>query len=89
MVTSAPRFALSSRNCTPATEVSSVAVADIVTVLVTLEPFCGAVTDTWGGVLSTVKVMAVEVAWLLAVSVAVAEKEWDPGVAVTVSHWIE
>ena len=54
-VSSAPRFAPSNRNCTPATETLSLADADTVTLEPdTVTPPAGAVTDTLGGVVSGV-----------------------------------
>ena len=54
-VSSAPRFAPSSRNCTPATARLSVAVAVTLTAVPsTVAPFAGAVTATVGGVVSPV-----------------------------------
>ena len=52
LVSSAPRFAPSSLNCTPATPPASEAVACRVTAPETVEPFAGAVTETVGGVVS-------------------------------------
>src|SRR5213594_2144150 len=52
VVTSAPRFAPSSLNCTPTTPTLSVALAETVTVPATVEPAAGAVMDTVGGVVS-------------------------------------
>src|SRR3954464_1179110 len=49
VVSSAPRFAPSSRNCTPDTPESSCASAVTVTVPLTFAPFAGAVTRTVGG----------------------------------------
>src|SRR6059036_2605324 len=51
-VTSAPRFAPSSLNCTPTTPTLSVALAETVTVPETVEPAAGAVMETVGGVVS-------------------------------------
>src|SRR5439155_25335475 len=45
-VTSAPRFAPSSLNCTPTTPTLSVALAETVTVPATVTPAAGAVIDT-------------------------------------------
>ena len=53
-VSSAPRFAPSRRNCTPATPTLSEALADTVTVPVTVAPSAGAVTPTVGAVVSAV-----------------------------------
>src|SRR4029077_18244367 len=49
---SAPRFAPSSRNCTPLTPTLSVAAAVTNNVPLTVDPAAGAVTDTVGGVVS-------------------------------------
>src|SRR5438445_13893084 len=51
-VTSAPRFAPSSLNCTPTTPTLSVALAETVTVPATVAPSAGAVIETVGGVVS-------------------------------------
>ena len=51
-VASAPRFAPSTRNCTPTTPTVSDAFAVTATVPETVEPFAGAVTETVGGVVS-------------------------------------
>src|ERR1017187_2747001 len=51
-VNTLPRFPPSSRNCTAVTPTLSVALAETVTVPVTLAPFAGAVIATVGGVLS-------------------------------------
>src|SRR5439155_9632550 len=51
-VTSAPRFAPSSLNCTPTTPTLSVALAETVTVPETEAPATGAVMETAGGVAS-------------------------------------
>src|SRR5205085_1583273 len=62
-VSSAPRFAPSSVNCTPATATLSLPVAVTVTVPLTVAPAAGAVTDTVGAVVSgvIVSVRALEV----------------------------
>src|SRR2546422_662263 len=52
VVSSAPRFAPSSLNCTPTTPTLSVALAETVTVLATVAPAVGAVIATVGGVVS-------------------------------------
>ncbi|OGZ56481.1 MAG: hypothetical protein A3H64_01020 [Candidatus Ryanbacteria bacterium RIFCSPLOWO2_02_FULL_45_11c] len=53
VVSSAPRFAPSSLNCTPATPTLSLALAEIITeVPDTVEPDVGAVMDTIGAVVS-------------------------------------
>src|SRR5947209_15935339 len=72
-VTSAPRFAPSSLNCTPTTPTLSVALAETVTVPETVEPAAGAVMETVGGVLSVpprsvVNVKSADVARLPAAS---------------------
>src|SRR2546427_6159894 len=51
-VTSAPRFAPSSLNCTPTTPTLSVALAETVIVPATVAPAAGAVSETIGGVVS-------------------------------------
>src|SRR5579862_7001682 len=51
-VTTAPRLAPSSLNCTPVTPTLSVAFADTVIVPDTVAPFAGALIDTTGGVVS-------------------------------------
>src|SRR2546430_1172628 len=51
-VTSAPRLAPSSLNCTPTTPTSSEALADTVIVRETVVPFSNEVMETVGGVLS-------------------------------------
>ncbi len=53
LVSSAPRLAPSSLNCTPLTAVSSEALAVTLTVPPTVAPSAGAVTDTVGLVVST------------------------------------
>src|SRR3989475_595016 len=60
VVTSAPRLAPSSMNCTPTTPTLSVALAEIVTVPATVAPLAGAVIETVGGVLLTVTVTRTE-----------------------------
>src|SRR3989475_7025235 len=52
VVSSAPRLAPSSLNCTPATPTLSVALAETVTVPATVAPAAGAVIDTVGGMVS-------------------------------------
>src|SRR5438876_4633650 len=52
VVTSTPRFAPSSLNCTPTTPTLSVAFAETVTAPDTVAPVAGAVIDTAGGVVS-------------------------------------
>src|SRR5438128_618925 len=88
-VTSAPRLAPSSLNCTPATPTLSVAVAETVTVPATEAPAAGAVIDTVGGVVSgtglfTVTLTAAEVVVLPAASRATAVTLCEPLLAVVV-----
>src|SRR5437660_3890708 len=52
VVTSAPRFAPSSLNCTPTTPTLSAALTETVIVPVTVAPATGAVMETAGGVAS-------------------------------------
>src|SRR2546422_7272739 len=52
LVTSAPRLAPSSLNCTPTTPTLSVALAETVIVPATVAPAAGAVSETVGGVVS-------------------------------------
>src|SRR5215831_9829426 len=68
-VTSAPRFAPSSRNWTPATPMLSEALAETVIVPVTEEPLNGLVIETVGGVVSD----GVSDSVLLAVTITAAE----------------
>src|SRR2546428_1287754 len=58
VVTSAPRLAPSSMNCTPTTPTLSVALAEIVTVPATVAPLAGAVIETSGGGLLSVTLTA-------------------------------
>ena len=58
VVSSLPRFAPSSLNCTPTTPTLSLAVAVTETVAETVAPFVGAVRDTVGAVLSQLWVKA-------------------------------
>src|SRR5262245_5633463 len=58
VVSSAPRGAPSRRNCTPATPTSSFALAVTFTLPETTVPGAGAVTDTPGGAVSGVGVVA-------------------------------
>src|SRR5258708_11592571 len=51
-VTAEPRFAPSNWNWTPVTPTLSVALAETVTVPLTVDPFAGAVIETLGGVVS-------------------------------------
>ena len=77
-VTTAPRFAPSSLNCTPVTPALSVAVAvTVITPPLTYEPFAGAVIDTVGGALSIVTETLL-VAVFPAASVATAFNVCDP-----------
>src|SRR5207245_3261116 len=72
VVTSAPRLAPSSLNCTPTTPTLSVALADTVTVPAMVAPADGAVIETVGGVVSggaaVVNVTSADVARLPAAS---------------------
>src|SRR5262245_18361354 len=81
-VTSEPRFATSSLNCTPATPALSLAVALTVIVPLTVAPAAGAVIATVGGVvcdtLFTVTGTAALVVVRLAVSRATAVRLWPP-----------
>src|SRR5206468_1123308 len=88
VVISAPRFAPSSLNCTPATPTLSVALAETVTEPDTVDPLIGAVIDTVGGVrsLATVTLTAAAVAVLPAASRATALRECAPLVVVLVFH---
>src|SRR5439155_9674857 len=89
-VSSAPRFAPSTLNCTPTTPTLSDAVAETATAVPdTVAPAAGAVIETVGGVVSallTVTVTAAEVVVLPAASRATAVSVWLPVVAVVVSH---
>src|SRR5437879_13874527 len=78
VVTSAPRLAASSLNCIPTTPTLSVALAETVTVPLTVAPAAGAVIDTVGGVVSlrTVTLTAAAVAVLPAASRATAGRVW-------------
>ena len=92
-VSSTPRLAPSSRNCTPATPMLSAAVAVTVIVPVTV-PAAGAVIDTVGGVVSatgllTVTETLVEVVLLPAASRALAVRTCVPLVTVVVFQEIE
>src|ERR1051326_8562407 len=91
VVSSMPRFAPSSLNCTPATPTLSAAVALTATVAPeTVAPPAGAVIDTVGAVVSpvldTVTVTAADVFVLPAASRATAVNVCVPFVAVVVSH---
>src|SRR5207249_2510659 len=85
-VTSAPRLAPSSLNCTPATPTLSLALAMTEMVPETVAPPAGDVIDTEGGVVSfdTVTVTPAEVVTLPAASRATAVSVWEPLLAVVV-----
>src|SRR5256885_11109112 len=85
-VTSAPRLAPSSLNCTPTTPTLSVALAETDIVPATEAPEAGEEMETVGGVLSTVTLSGVEVAVFPAASRATAVRVWDPSRAVVVVH---
>ena len=91
VVSSVPRLAPSSRNCTPTTPTLSAAVAVTVIVPLTVAPLAGDVRLTVGGVLSfdTVTVTAADVVTLPAASRATAVRLCDPLVAVVVFHGTE
>src|SRR5438552_4087738 len=91
VVSSAPTFAPSSRNCTPTTPTLSDALAVIVVVPLTVAPPTGAVTLTVGAVVSlkTVTVTAAAVVVLPAASRAMAVRGCEALVAVGVSQEIE
>ena len=59
-MSSAPRLAPSSLNCTPTTPTLSLAFAETVTAAETVEPAAGAVMETEGGVVSRARVVNVE-----------------------------
>jgi hypothetical protein len=89
VVSSAPRAAPSSMNCTPATATLSAAVAVTVIVPATVEPDAGEVRAIVGGVVSepplaTVTVTGAEVVRLPAASRATAVRACEPLVAVVV-----
>ena len=87
MVSSAPRLAPSSWNCTPTTPTLSEAVAETVTVPETVAPELGDVTLTVGAVVSeTVTLMEADVEVLLAASRATALSVCVPMEAVAVFH---
>src|SRR5262245_44621306 len=80
-VSSAPRFTPSILNWTPTPAMLSAAVAVTVAVPVRVAPPAGAVTETVGGVLSTLLTVtdtALEVAVFPAASRATADSEWLP-----------
>src|SRR5437870_2645708 len=82
VVTSAPRLAPSSLNCTPTTPTLSVALAETVTVPATVAPATGIVIETVGGVVSaTVTLTAGAVAVLPAASRATAVRMCAPAEA--------
>src|SRR5207248_4390956 len=87
-VTSAPRLAPSSLNCTPTTPTLSAAFALTLTLPDTVAPFAGDVIETDGAVVSlkTVTVTAAEVVRLPAASRAIAVSACDALVAAIVSH---
>ncbi len=80
VVSSVPRLAPSSLNCTPTTETLSLAFAETVTVAEMVAPPAGAVMETDGGVVSfaAVTVMPAEVVTLPAASRATAVSVWLP-----------
>src|SRR5437899_7493795 len=84
VVSSAPRLAPSSLNCTPTTPTLSVALAETVIVPATFVPATGAVSEAVGGALSTVTLTAAEVAVFPAASRATAVRVCAPLVAVGV-----
>src|SRR5436309_6741516 len=86
VVSSAPRLAPSSLNCTPTTPTLSEAFAVTLIVELTASPSAGNVMLTAGGPLSTVTVTAEEVAVLPAASRATAVKVCEPLLAVVVFH---
>ena len=94
-VSSAPRSAPFSLNCTPATPTLSDALAVTVVVPPTVAPDAGAVIATVGGVesegveFSTVTVIVADVVRLPAASRASAVSVWDPSATVVVFHAIE
>ena len=94
-MSSAPRLASFSLNCTPATPTLSDALAVTVVVPPTVAPDAGAVIATVGGVesggveFSTVTVIVADVARLPAASRASAVSVWDPSATVVVFHAIE
>ena len=89
IVVSAPRFAPSSRNCTPATATLSDASAVTVTVPESFAPELGAVIPTLGAVVSTVMFVAAEVVVLPAASRAIAVKVCAPLLVAAGFHEIE
>src|SRR5205823_1235260 len=95
VMSSAPRFAPSSLNCTPTTPTLSLVVAvTVAAVPDTVAPFVGAVIETTGGVVSgtvleTVTVTVADVAVLPAASRATAVNVCVPFDAAVVSHVME
>src|SRR5207249_1444311 len=87
-VTSTPRFAPSSLNCTPITPTLSLALAVTGTLPETVAPAAGEVIDTDGGVVSfdTVTVTPADVVWFPAASRATALRVWLPLAALVVFH---
>src|SRR5437016_5454365 len=85
-VTSAPKFAPSSWNCTPTTPTLSDAAAETVIVPETDVPLLGLVSDTIGGTLSMVTITALEVVLFPAASRTIAVSVCAPSVAVLVLH---
>ena len=88
-MTSAPRLARSSLNCTPTTPTLSVAVAETVIVPATVAPVVGAAMETVGGLLSTVTLTAGDVAVFPAASRATAVRVWEPLAASVVFQEME
>ena len=94
VVSSAPKLAPSTWNCTLATATLSLAFAVIEMVELTVAPFAGAVIETVGGVVSgllllTVTVTVALVVLLPAASFAIARNVCDPLLAVAVLHEVE
>jgi hypothetical protein len=89
-MSSGPKATPSSRNWTPATPTLSEALADTVTVPVTVEPEPGEVMFTVGAAVSgTVTVTVADVVLLPAASRATALSVWLPGAAVAVFQGTE
>ncbi len=88
MVSSAPRFAPSSLNCTPTTATLSLALAETATEPETVAAAAGVVIETDGGVVSfdTVTVIPAEVVTLPAASRATAVRVWLPLATALVSQ---
>jgi len=94
VVSSAPTFAPSTLNCTPATPTLSDAVAETATAALTVAPAPGALIDTAGGVRSggwfwTVTVTAVDGVVFPAASRATAVRAWLPFVLAVVLQLTE